>query len=311
MNVLLRIIYKTILYTSPVWLFFFYLEYRLSSLENSYSFKIKNFNKVKDSCKVLVLGNSEMLKGVNPDFLPQPAFNMAHVSQNFIVDEQIMQKYLPQLPQLKIVILGLSYLSFGDDLESGEEAWRVAFYKKYYHLNLKSGLDLKDYSYTLRYTPYESLKMCMKNFKADLINGMQTNGWMKTDSFDAKDLTDESAKQKAEMHTRNLKEKNVEMNVRALRNILMMLKEKHIKVLIIAPPVMRNYYQNLNTYWLAKNDSILNSITGEFNPVVINFAEANDSLYTTFQNGFNDENHLNKNGADRLGILLREIFNKN
>lgn len=292
------------LYTSPVWMFYFYLEYRLGMLENSYSFKIKHFNSIKDSCKVLILGNSEMLKGINPDFLPQPAFNMAHVSQNYVVDELILQKYLSQLPQLKLVVLGLSYLSFGDDLASGEEAWRISFYKKHYGVDLNNNFDLKDYSNTLRYTPYEAFKSSLTNFKTDLVNGIQANGWMRADGHDSSNLTDEFAQQRARMHTQSLRLENVSKNTTALRNIIALLKERKIQILLVAPPVMQNYNRSLDQKWLERNDSIMNKLSLEYQLEVDDFTKSNDSHYRIFEGRFNDVNHLNKEGANSLGTLL-------
>ncbi len=304
MKILTRIIYKTIVYSSPAWLFYFYLEYRLGILENSYSFKIQHFNAIKDSCRVLVLGNSEMMKGINPDFIPQPAFNMAHVSQNYVVDELILQKYISQLPQLKLVVLGLSYLSFGDDLQNGEETWRISFYKKHYGVALNNGFDAKDYSNTLRYTPYEAFKLCLNNFNTDLVNGIQANGWMQAIGSDSTHLTDEFARQRATMHTKSLRLENVSKNIMALRNIIVLLKKRNIRILLMAPPVMQNYSRCLDQSWLARNDSLVNLLTLEYKLEVVDFTKANDSFYNTFEGGFSDVNHLNKDGADWLGIVL-------
>lgn len=301
MKVLISILYKTLLYTAPVWVFYFYLEYRLSHIENSYSYKIRNFKAIEPDCELLVLGNSQMLKGVNPGFLPANAYNMANVSQTLPLDEAILKQYISRLPRLKTVVIGLCYTSFGEDLETGEEAWRLSFYKKYYGVSIHNKFELKEYSNTLRYMPYESLKMCLKNFKVDLIKGYQPNGWMKVDGTDSFKNTGEWARQRALMHTKSLNDINITKNVNALKSIIRLLTNEHIEIVLVSPPVQSNYYTNLNADWLAKNDSILGTITKQYGLKLLDFSKTESN---EFINGFNDADHLNEKGAEILSRLI-------
>lgn len=301
MSVFQKVIYKTILYTAPVWMFYFYLEYRLGHIENSYSYKIKNLQSIQSNCEILILGNSQTLKGVNPDFLPNNAFNMANVSQTLPLDEAILKKFIPKLPHFKTVIVGLCYTSFGENLETSEEAWRLSFYKKYYGVSIQNKFELKDYSSTLRYMPYESLKMCLKNFKVDLIKGYQPNGWMKVDGTDSLKLNDEWAKQRALLHTNSLNEKNIANNVKALKNMIQLLTKENIKIIIVIPPVRANYISNLNSYWMAKNDSILQDIANQYKVKLMDFTKTNPAI---FEDGFNDADHLNSSGAKVLSLII-------
>jgi hypothetical protein len=222
-----------------------------------------------------------MLKGMNPELLPGVAFNMAHV-------------------KLRVVILGVSYISFGDDLESGNESWRISFYKKYYGLDIDRPFELKDHSNILRYGPYEALKMGLNNFQDDLLNGMQTNGWMRTEGFDSVNISDSFAFYRATIHNNSLKEKNVPRNILALQGILRMLEDKHIEVNMLMLPVMHNYYNALDPAWISRNDSIISTIHREFDFEFLNLTKADDNLYNTLKDGFNDVDHLNAKGVEAL-----------
>ncbi len=229
---------------------------------------------------------------------------MAQVSQTIKIDEAILGKYLSALPRLKTVILGLSYTSFGEDLQQGEETWRLSFYKRHYDLRVKDQADVKDYSNLVRYTPYESLKMAAKNFKVDLVNGMQPNGWMKVPGSDSLKLTPEWAKRRALMHLLSLDKKNIAANMQSLRKIISMLNERHIQVKIIIPPVSTDYYNELDKSWLERNDSLINVINTEFKLQIVDFAKPADSIQNRFLNEFNDADHLNESGASHLARLM-------
>ncbi len=306
MKVLLKIIYRTLIYTSPVWLFYSYMEFRLGSLENSYSHKIKNFTKIKDSCDILILGNSQLLKGVNPAILSEHAFNMANVSQTLPVDAAILEKYLRTMPVLREVILGLSYTSFGEDLETGDESWRLSFYKKHYGISLKEKTDLRDYSNMLRYTPYESLKIASGNFKIDLIHGLQANGWMQVDGCDSAGLNDKWAMHRALVHTRSLETKNIQMNLQALEHMIEMLNLRGIKIKIVCPMVRQEYYKNLNPEWVERNDSIMRYIRDKYSIRFLDYSKSTDTKPEQSINYFNDVDHLNSKGAEKFSLMLRE-----
>jgi len=304
MKIILKILIKSLLYTSPIWILFIYLEVGLSKIENTYSYKMRNFENKGRDCVVLVLGNSEILKGVNPEYMHLPAYNMAHVSQDYVLDEQILKKLILQMPRLKYVLLGVSYISFGDDLQSGEEAWRLAFYRKHYRLDFDSPFDIKDVSNVFRYTPYESLKLFSQNFNSNLVNGLQPTGWMKTDDCESKDTTAEFSIAQASRHTQALKEENISKNIMALRNILSMLKKKGVRPILVRTPVMQNYYTHLNALWMNKNDSLLAVINSEFSLDILDFSKCNESTDPSLKNGFNDVNHLNLEGSRHLAKLI-------
>ncbi|MFM9945055.1 MAG: hypothetical protein ACKVQB_07445 [Bacteroidia bacterium] len=307
MKVLGQIIYKTLLFTLPVWVFVFYLEYRLNFIENSYSFKIKNFYTIKDSCELLVLGNSQMLKGINPDLLPGVTYSMANVSQTYLVEEAFLKKYIGQMPRLKTVIIGMGYTSFGEVLENSEEEWRLAFYKKQYGLNFKNEWDIKNYSNIMLYTPYESLKIVLKNFKTDLVKGFQPNGWMEIDGMDASKLTDDWARKRANIHTKGLDRINISKNVKALKNMINLAKQKGIKIKIVCPMVQGNYLKYLDLKWLSINDSIMRSIENEFNLEILDYTKYPAQ---NLKNCFNDVDHLNKEGAKKLSLLIGKSLMK-
>ena len=308
MAALRKIIIRLLLVTSPCWVFCSYLEFKLNALENSYSYKMNQFIVNEKATELLVLGNSEMLKGLNPSYLSSRGFNMAHVSQTYSIDEKILAMYLDSMPNLHTVILGLSYLSFGENLETGEEAWRTAFYEKHYKLNLNQGFELKNYAAIFRYTPYESLKIFLSGFKTNLTKGFQPNGYLLVPANEQGSLSDENAMARATAHTAGLKESNKQKSTEALGQIIQMLAQKNISLWLVTPPLMKNYKSNLNEKWLSENQNLLDSMIKK-NTSKIFVVSPETMNYPVFaESDFSDVNHLNEQGAQKFTHYIDSLI---
>lgn len=304
-----KILIRLLLVTSPFWAFCCYLEYKLNGIDNSYSYKMKEFEANEKASEILVLGNSEMLKGLNPSYLTSKGFNMAHVSQTYSIDEKILESYLDSIPNLHTVILGQSYLSFGENLEAGEESWRTAFYEKEYKLNLNHGFDIKKYSAIFRYTPYESLKIFLSGFNTHLTKGFQPNGYLLVTANELGSLSDSNALARATAHTAGLKESNTKKSTEALGKIIQMLAQKNISLWLVTPPLMKNYKNNLNEKWVSENQNLLDSMIKK-NTSKIFVVSPETMNYPVFaESDFSDVNHLNESGAQKFTLFIDSLLN--
>ncbi len=129
-----KFLVTSILFLFPIVITFGYFEFQLKKIPNSYSEKRFNFENQLNKIKVLVLGNSQGLKGINPSYFNCPGFNLSSVSQPFYYDVALSLKYLDKMPNLKAVILTTSYFSFGFDLDNFEEYWRTYFYHHFWDI---------------------------------------------------------------------------------------------------------------------------------------------------------------------------------
>lgn len=308
MAALRKIIIRLLLVTSPFWVFCCYLEFKLSALENSYSFKINQFISNENTTEILVLGNSEMLKGLNPSYLSSKGFNMAHVSQTYSIDEKILAASVDSMPNLHTVILGLSYLSFGENLETGEEAWRTAFYEKHYKLNLNQGVELKNYSAIFRYTPYESLKIFLSGFKTNLTNGFQPNGYLLVPANEQGALADTNAEERANAHTLGLKGNNIKKSTEALGHIMQMLAQKNISLWLVTPPLMKNYENYLDRKWVNENQHLLDSMIKKNNSKIFVVSPETMNYPAFAESDFSDVNHLNESGAQKFTLFIDSLI---
>lgn len=302
-----RVIIKFGVYLSPMLILLAFLEYHLSKIENSYTYKIKNFTQALPDVELLVLGNSQALKGINPQLISKNGFNMANVSQTLPVDEAILETYIDKMPKLKTVLIGISYTSFGESLEEGQEEWRLSFYQKYYRFKKNIRPPWKSKSHILMYTPYESLKMALKNFRMNLIAHYQSNGWMKVEKNDAEKLSDMWAMRRAESHTNSLSSDRIELNTSALRKMLIRLRKYGIHPILVCTPVMKNYALHLDKKWEETNEKIVQNMISDGYTGSIDF---NKSDIADCIDCFADVDHLNKKGALYISTQLGEVVNK-
>lgn len=76
----------------------------------------QSFIKKRDKVKWIFFGTSMTSEGVNPYYLSQPSFNLAHTSQDLYYDYRVFGKYLPHIPNLEIALFELHFYSLGFDL---------------------------------------------------------------------------------------------------------------------------------------------------------------------------------------------------
>ena len=109
----------------PIPLFLGAYGHQLSRVHpDEYSSKKALLERQAGNLEVLAMGSSHGYYGILADCLGRPAFNLAAVSQSHYYDRALLEKYLGQLPRLKLVILPISYFSLGYQLDDGIEKWR-------------------------------------------------------------------------------------------------------------------------------------------------------------------------------------------
>ena len=60
-----------------------------------------------EQAETLVLGMSYLWRGVNPEYLERPAYNLAFSHQDFYYSWRLFERYLPRLKGLRVLVLGM------------------------------------------------------------------------------------------------------------------------------------------------------------------------------------------------------------
>lgn len=285
-----------------------YCEYRLRKVENSYSYKKEKFEKNIDNIEVLIMGSSESLHGINPEFLNLKGFNLANVSQSLYYDKELIIKYINQLQKIKVVILSISYFSLWYDVYNNSiEYWRDYYYYHFWGINTNANesFNLKKYSYISLYgTDFTQLSL-FENFP-NLPDLTTENGFLPNSQYLQDSFTDTDARNRVGEHNSAMKENSLKSNLLYLHEILEVLRSKGVAVIFVTCPVTKRYFSFANT---TKINSILenvNNLCKEYGCIYLYYL--NDDRFT--DKDFWDFDHLNSNGAEKFTRILNQDIKK-
>jgi len=301
-------VFKLLLFCSPLVLGWIVVEWKLAGIPNSYNQKRVYLERSLDSIQVLVLGNSEALYAINPSFFSYKGFNLANISQSLYYDKRLALKYIDQMPQLKLVVIPVSYTSFFHQLSDTKENWRDYYYYRFWGIKYDELpiVDSKCFSYVSLYTMPEVLKMMKKGFKVNLAANLYYNGFMKNDTLNSsKNISDNSGKARVELHDSSMVNERIPEIVNDLSGFLAELQKRKIQFVLITTPVYTTYSKYCNPLVLENNRKIIDSLCRKFDCTYHSFFA--DNRFTA--KDFADNDHMNFLGAERFsGILNDEVI---
>ena len=79
---------------------------------NIYSYKRQYVETHIDDIQVLLFGNSHIDQAIDPCFICSGSFNFAIQGRSKIYDMELAKRYIPQMRNLKVVIMPLDYFDF-------------------------------------------------------------------------------------------------------------------------------------------------------------------------------------------------------
>ena len=286
------------LFLSPVFLVLLLVEVSLNRVPNSYRQKDTYLSAQADQIEVLVTGSSHSIYGINPQYFSRTGFNLGNVSQDFYYDSELIYKYLPHLPNLKLVIMPVSYLSFEYSMVDTSEAFRQFFYYRFLSLPLERAIlfDMRNYSYISLYG---------RTFAEDWLLGRQektpeieSSGWIARNTNEP--ITSETGKVRADFHTGLMSTANMPRNVEILKRLIGTLRSKNIKVVFVTTPAFHTYTDNLDALKYTRMQETIQQLSSEFSVPYFNFME--DASFVIGE--FGDNDHLNEQGAQHFSQLL-------
>lgn len=300
------IIVKIVLFIIPIFVILFYIENRLRTIPNSYSKKKLYFEKHKKTTEVLVLGSSHEMNGVNPQYFSHPGFNLANVSQTSYYDDKMTLKLLDEIPNLKLVLLPLSYFSFH---ALGHEPWRNYLYYHIWDIPFRDMpiFDTRKYLFLTVYSKDEVVQFLEAGFRVNLSPNYNEFGFVAKDTTDnLKMISDSLGKVRADRYKPIIDTNLPNYTVTDIEELITTLQKRKIQVVLISSPVYKTFSQSCLKEVLHSNDSIINRLSYKYNIPYFNY------LYdTNFTNkDFADNDHLNFIGAEKYTKMIdSEIIN--
>lgn len=272
-------------------------------LPTSYGYKHHWMMENGDKVSTLVLGSSHTYYGVRPDAFADSTFNLANISQTPEYDLALMERYLPLMPNLRRVIIPISYFTYRDPvIEKGDE-WTLAVRYKI-HMDLPLHSDFSIYNFEI--TDFDAYKGKLKNLilKAPS-NQCDSLGFGLGYTLSSRsEKWKEMGAERALKHT--LETPGRFKDVRSIQDSLLSLARKHdIEVVFITTPAHSGYTEALDADQLAEMyEGIGELVKGDG---VVYFDFLNDSRFS--ESDFYDPDHLNDEGAEKFTqILYSSLF---
>ena len=300
-----KFIYKSILFMIPVIIVAVIFEYGLSKVQNSYNFKRANLERQLNSIDVLLIGNSRTLYGVDPACFSHRGYNLSNISQTLFYIKELGIRYVPQMSNLKCVIIDVSQTSFGFDLIDGKEHWRDYYYTHYWDIDYPENnwYDIKRYSKFFLYQPIQSCYYASQLFEVNLAPNLYPNGWLRVEPPKTTDfLTETVAAKRAAINNELSKESRIAQNAAHLEELVAFLTRHNIACVIITSPVYKTFAKYVDKSKSARGLAIIKNICEKYNCEYFNYFE--DGRFSI--EDFADNDHFCYVGAKKYSKIIND-----
>lgn len=295
---------RTVIFSSIIILILAVGELVVRSLPTSYSYKHKWIEENGSRVNTLILGSSHTYYGLRPELLGDSTFNLANISQTPEYDLAILEHYLPSLPNIKRIIIPISYFTFRDPkLEKGDEWMLASRYKIQMGLPLHSDFSI----YNLEISDFDAYKGKLKNliikspsnicdslgFGLGFNLASRSPGWK------------ENGPQRAEKHTLTTPGRFEE--VRDTQDQLMALARKHnLEIVFITTPACPTYIKALDSIQLAEMYEGIDDLVKTYNVSYYDFLS--DKRFSDID--FYDPDHLSDIGAAKFTQMIADTLKR-
>lgn len=281
----------------------------LRRIPNDYQYKANYLKENGNKIETLILGSSHTFTGLNPNLFTDKAFNVAHSAQSLDLDYKIFELNKNYLPNLKTIIIPISYFSFTSELDNFSEK-KLKYYTIYWKVdtdysNLNKNFEIFSEPIEVNYNRVKNY--IVKN--SDDIT-IDKKGYIKN-RYEPKWNDSVYAKKTYQKHRFNLVSSNVQQTIekhyKYLEQLIKEAKSKNIKVILISTPttdLYKNYALKTPQYYnLTRNVKRLSKYS---NVIVLDYFTNNlDFKLVDFKNS----DHLNAKGADKLTLKVDSVLN--
>jgi hypothetical protein len=264
------------------------------------------------TAELLVLGSSHSQNALNPEFLQLKTVNLANPGQDVQIDSALFFRYVPDMKQLKMVILELDYFTLEE--KNDKENFRLPWYKRFF------GIELYPIPLKSQISIYASSPSFFNKVLVDAINpkkttyhinqyGFITNdfpGVMKDQNFDSLSLAQTAKERLKNTHTKESVE-NLLFNRSKLNSMISYCNANKKQVLLLSNPMYTTYINNELKGKIERKKQYLDSLL-QAAPSVHYYNYEQDPRFTVYD--FKNDDHLNSDGAKKYTLIVDSIVNR-
>ncbi len=272
--------------------------------------RMLDFRARRPEIQVLILGSSQLARGVDPGLVAEAAFNMAGVSQDLYYDGRIALDHLDAMPALRAVVWELSPLRLGYDLARTEGEGRlIKLYDPHFPRRFEGEGPSALHS-TLNFLRVRGGDP-IRTF-AELVAGSvgprYREQFPNADGFAPQPPTEErdNGARRARFHAGLYREEMVVANVALLRDAARRLGQRGVAVLFVTPPSLPGYRAAIPPAILARFERATAPLLAEPG---VRYVDLSDAV-PPGRGWFRDADHLQGRGIEvfssRLARLVTE-----
>jgi hypothetical protein len=294
----------------PILILSLTIEVLLTNVPNDYILKREFLDNNSKQIETLILGSSHAFFNLNPDKFDSFTFNAGINSQSLYYDYKILNKYKNVLPNLKTIILPISYPSLWGSIKLKNSSHAITKnYEMYYAIG-EEDTDLF-YLEILNRPLKTNLKRLFRYFVLDRSPSYSTNnGWgiRLFDSLNKKTIGDGEKIAKGQTFAIHSKERQevLKQNVKLIRKMIDWTKQNDISILFLTTPCHHSYRDHLNAEQLNFTINFVENLSAQND----HCSYENMLNHSAFKSkDYRDPHHLSVNGANKLSKIINEKVN--
>ena len=273
----------------------------ISRVPNEFSYKYNYVNENGEKIAILLMGNSYFEKGINPEYIADSIFDLAVVARWIHYDNELLNEFLPSLPNLRTIIYPMGYSQFYRDYDNiGSAPQADFFHQKYMHVWNNRFPQNIDRWLAIRYSDRIGFKQW--NVAVDSTwNGYSP--YVESCSIIQKKKESDVFKDITQIENSN---SIVEEYTNYMISMAKTCKEYGVRFIVVTPPYHELLYQKISDLGVKMMYDVIECVSChapiEYKNYLFDSEFQVDSLYY-------DCTHLNSIGADKFAIRVKNDFN--
>ncbi len=272
------------------------------TIPSSYSYKNEWLKANGENVNTLILGSSHTYYGLKPDILSDSVFNLANISQTPEYDLILLKKALLLCPNLKRIIIPVSYFTFRDpELENGVD-WRLCLNYKI-HMDIDVHSDFSKYNFYISdfdtycgklrnlVLPRQMNRCDTLGFGLGFVTDSRERNWQEKGRDRAESLTIPSETRPREV-------------VSVMEELLELCRDNGIECILVTTPVWVSFRENIDMEQYRQMKELTDRLVRKYGLRYFDFFNS-----TQFGEGdFHDSDHLSDSGAEHFSRIFRSLL---
>ena len=301
-----KLIINFLIFLFPLSVIFLFVDYKVGNIPNDYLEKRQLLESRLDDIELLKSTGSSHGYAINPQFLTLKGLNLSNNAEDLFYNISIVEKYLDRMPNLKIIVLSISYSSFEYRFDHSQYAWREPFYYLFWGVrpqNIFSLFNIKNFSFITAYGINDVISFIENGYRRKgSAQPVDSNGWrgFGTDEITESYNTERVGKMVVDANNAVMQAEFVQRNRDILDKFIEVCRMHHIKLIMVTTPVHHSFYDQMDPIKYARMQDNISFLINKYHVTYLNYFK--NQLFNS--RDFIDPDHLNIEGVEKFSKLL-------